>query len=76
MDCADTGTVYYMYIHVLGVQLLSVVLFPLTASAKELSQKMVASAAGCWVTWTITTTGRDWHCEGEKTEREGGEQVQ
>ena len=24
---------------------------------------MVASAGGCWVTWTITTTGRDCVCE-------------
>ena len=30
-----------------------------TLAAKELSQKMVASAGGCWVTCTITTTGRE-----------------
>lgn len=39
----------------------------LTLSENALSQKMVASAAGCCVTWTMTTTGRDWHymCGGQ-----------
>ena len=31
----------------------------LTPSAKELSQKIVNSACGCWLPWTMTTVGSD-----------------
>ena len=31
----------------------------LTTSAKELSQKIVNSACGCWLPWTMTTVGSD-----------------